>query len=133
MCLRPSTGRRWRSGVAAPGWGDSAPALLLIHRGHEHSGRFEDVVPGLALGTAIFAWDQRGHGDSPGERGYAESLSQVVRDLDFWARHVCAVHGLGLEQVVAVGHSIGAVTLAAWVHDYAPPIWAMVLVAPAFW
>ena len=33
--------------------------------------------------------------------------------------------------MVIVGHSVGAVTVAAWVHDYAPPVRAMVLVTPA--
>jgi len=33
--------------------------------------------------------------------------------------------------MVVVGHSVGAVIAAAWVHDYAPPVRAMVLVTPA--
>ena len=36
-----------------------------------------------------------------------------------------------VEDMVIVGHSVGAVTVAAWVHDYAPPVRAMVLVTPA--
>ena len=37
-------------------------------------------------GTAIFAWDARGHGRSPGERGDAENFSVYVRDLEVFAR-----------------------------------------------
>ena len=38
-------------------------AVILFHRGHEHSGRLADVVEGLKLdGVAAFAWDARGHG-----------------------------------------------------------------------
>ena len=45
-------------------------ALVLFHRGHEHSGRLQDVVEQLKLdNVACFAWDARGHGRSPGERG----------------------------------------------------------------
>src|SRR5262249_5772480 len=33
--------------------------------------------------------------------------------------------------MVVLGHSVGAVTVTAWVHDYAPPIRAIVLVTPA--
>ena len=41
-------------------------ALLLFHRGHEHSGRWQETVAALGLeDVAVFAWDQRGHGRSP--------------------------------------------------------------------
>ena len=41
-------------------------ALLLFHRGHEHSGRWQETVDSLNLDdVAIFAWDARGHGRSP--------------------------------------------------------------------
>src|SRR6476620_1648877 len=69
--------------------GEIARGILLIHRGHEHSGRMTYLAEALAAtGTAIFAWDARGHGCSPGERGHAESFSAVVRDLDCFARHI---------------------------------------------
>ena len=39
-------------------------ALLLFHRGHEHSGRWQETVDSLGMDeVAIFAWDARGHGD----------------------------------------------------------------------
>lgn len=107
-------------------------ALFLFHRGHEHSGRFDDVVRDLALhDTAIFAWDARGHGRSPGARGAAPSFACVVDDLDQFVRHVCNAHKIPLDEVIVLGHSVGAVAVATWVHDYAPPIRAMVLLTPA--
>jgi alpha-beta hydrolase superfamily lysophospholipase len=90
--------------------------LFLFHRGHEHSGRFQDVVDGLGLeDTAIFAWDARGHGRSPGVRGHAPSFATIVKDLDFFVRSLARQHGIPLPNVIALGHSVGAV--AAWVHD----------------
>lgn len=107
-------------------------AVFLFHRGHEHSGRFTDVVQEMGLtDTAIFAWDARGHGRSPGERGAAPSFATVVKDLDFFVRTVAKLHAIPLENVIVLGHSVGAVAVATWVHDYAPPIRAMVLVTPA--
>lgn len=107
-------------------------AVVMVHRGHEHSGRLVDVVDALALqDTAVFAWDARGHGKSPGDRGFAPSFSRIVKDLDVFVRHVAQQHGFAIEDMVIVGHSVGAVTVAAWVHDYAPPVRAMVLVTPA--
>ena len=108
-------------------------AILLLHRGHEHSGRWDELVAALASpGTAVFAWDARGHGKSPGERGDAENFSVYVRDLDDFARHVVAAHGIPLENMALVAHSVGAVVAAAWVHDYAPPVRVLVLATPAF-
>src|SRR5438132_11786051 len=58
-------------------------ALVLFHRGHEHSGRWQETVDALNLPDwAIFAWDQRGHGRSPGERGDAPNIATVAADAD---------------------------------------------------
>jgi alpha-beta hydrolase superfamily lysophospholipase/SAM-dependent methyltransferase len=108
-------------------------ALLLFHRGHEHSGRWSDVVEMLGLSdVAIFAWDARGHGRSPGERGSAENFGAMVKDVDAFARHIVERHGFAFQNVIVLAHSVGAVSVAAWVHDYAPPIRAMILATPAF-
>ncbi len=108
-------------------------ALLLFHRGHEHSARWQETVEALALdGVAVFAWDARGHGRSPGERGAAENLGAIVRDVEAFVRHVSERHAIPLENMVVLAHSVGAVTAAAWVHDYAPPIRGLVLAVPAF-
>jgi alpha-beta hydrolase superfamily lysophospholipase/SAM-dependent methyltransferase len=108
-------------------------ALVLFHRGHEHSGRFSDLVRRLGLfDFAVFAWDMRGHGNSPGVRGWAESFACLVRDADCFVKHVCAKHAVAIENVGIVAHSVGAVIAAAWAHDYAPPVRVMVLGSPAF-
>lgn len=107
-------------------------ALFLFHRGHEHSGRFSDVVSELALeDTAIFAWDARGHGHSPGERGAAPSFAAIVKDVDCFVQTLAKEHGIPLANVIVLGHSVGAIAVATWVHDYAPPILAMALITPA--
>jgi alpha-beta hydrolase superfamily lysophospholipase len=107
-------------------------ALVIFHRGHEHSGRLADVVRDLRLrDIAVFAWDARGHGHSEGARGYAPSFSCTARDADEFIRHISHTYGIQVEDMVVLGHSVGAVTVALWVHDYAPPVRAMVLVTPA--
>jgi len=108
-------------------------AIFLFHRGHEHSGRWQETVESLGLeDVAVFAWDQRGHGRSPGERGYADNLADVIKDADVFARHVCRTHGFALQNILVMAHSVGAVIAAAWVHDYGPPIRGLVLGTPAF-
>src|SRR5204863_4841965 len=85
-------------------------ALLLFHRGHEHSGRWAEFVEMLGLeDVAIFAWDQRGHGRSPGERGSAESFGAMVKDVAAFVRHVSERHGIALENMTVLVHSGGAV------------------------
>ena len=108
-------------------------ALLLFHRGHEHSGRWQETVDLLNLDdVAIFAWDARGHGRSPGERGTANNLVDVIKDVDAFACHISREHGIPLENMIVLAHSLAAVSVTAWVHDYAPPIRAMILATAAF-
>ncbi|MBL8876848.1 MAG: bifunctional alpha/beta hydrolase/class I SAM-dependent methyltransferase [Phycisphaerae bacterium] len=107
--------------------------VILFHRGHEHSARWQETVEALKLDDcAVYAWDQRGHGHSDGKRGHAPNLAAVVKDADVFARHLCEAHGVKLEETAVIAHSVGAVVATAWVHDYAPPIRALVLGAPAF-
>ena len=117
-------------------WMPKAPtrkALLLFHRGHEHSGRWSEFVELLALDdVAIFAWDARGHGRSAGERGAADNFGTLVKDVDAFVRHVRDHHGFVVENMIVLAHSVGAVVVSAWVHDYAPAIRAMILATPAF-
>ena len=108
-------------------------SLVLLHRGHEHADRWDTVIPGLTMpNTAIYAWEARGHGQSPGERGHAPGFMQYVRDLDAFFRHLQAAHGLIPERTVVLAHSVGAVIAATWVHDFAPRIAGLVLATPAF-
>jgi alpha-beta hydrolase superfamily lysophospholipase len=108
-------------------------ALVLLHRGHEHAERWQAMVPHLQLPeTAIFAWEARGHGDSPGRRGHAPGFMTYVRDLETFVEHLSATHGIPRERMSVVAHSVGAVVAAAWVHDYAPPLQALILATPAF-
>src|SRR6476659_8328328 len=109
-------------------------ALLLFHRGHEHSGRWQETVDSLDLDDiAIFAWDARGHGRSPGDRGAAKSIPDVIKDIDAFARHVSEKFGIPIENMIVLAHSLAAVTIAAWIHDYAQPIRAMILATAAFY
>lgn len=119
--------RAWRP--IAP----SQKALLLFHRGHEHSGRFQGLVEMLDLEDFfIFAWDARGNGRSSGERGYAANLACLVKDLDTFVTSISREYAIPMENMALISHSMGSVLVASWVHDYAPPIRAMVLGCPAF-
>ncbi|MCS4244270.1 alpha-beta hydrolase superfamily lysophospholipase/SAM-dependent methyltransferase [Rhizobium sp. BIGb0125] len=113
--------------------GTAKGAIVLLHRGHEHGGRVAHLSEELGLDDfAFYAWDARGHGNSPGERGHSPSFAHSVRDLDCFVRHICETGGFAIDQIAVVAQSVGAVLAATWVHDYAPNIRALVLASPAF-
>ncbi|RWE65560.1 bifunctional alpha/beta hydrolase/class I SAM-dependent methyltransferase, partial [Mesorhizobium sp.] len=107
-------------------------AVVLFHRGHEHGGRMAHLVDELDMPDHTFyAWDARGNGRSAGERGYAPSFAALVRDIDCFVREI-GRDGFGQRDIALIAQSFGAVLGAAWVHDYAPQIRALVLASPAF-
>jgi len=111
--------------------GASNKALIFLHRGHEHSGRIAQQVAEFGMTDCwAFSWDMRGHGHSPGPRGYTDNFYDHVKDLDAFVKLVSREHSIPVENIVLVANSIGSVTAAAWVHDFAPRIRAMVLAAP---
>ncbi|MES2820190.1 MAG: bifunctional alpha/beta hydrolase/class I SAM-dependent methyltransferase [Pseudomonadota bacterium] len=108
-------------------------ALVMFHRGHEHSGRMDHLPGELDLpGFDVFAWDARGHGESPGARGDSPSFGTSVRDVQTFIEHISASHGIAVEDMAVLAQSVGAVIASTWVHDYAPKIRALVLASPAF-
>ncbi|MEQ1773882.1 MAG: bifunctional alpha/beta hydrolase/class I SAM-dependent methyltransferase [Burkholderiales bacterium] len=113
--------------------GAANKAVVIFHRGHEHSGRLQPIVDELALDDyAMFAWDARGHGCSPGARGDSPGFAASVKDVDTFVRHISTAHDIPLENISVIGQSVGAVLVSAWVHDYAPAVRCLVLTAPAF-
>ncbi|HEY8183222.1 MAG TPA: bifunctional alpha/beta hydrolase/class I SAM-dependent methyltransferase [Thermoanaerobaculia bacterium] len=111
----------------------SAGAVVLFHRGHEHSGRMAHIVDELDLPNFdFFAWDARGHGRSPGPRGYSPSLGTSVRDVNDFVSEVSRQSGHPIQNVAVIAQSVGAVYVATWLHDYAPRIRCAVLASPAF-
>jgi alpha-beta hydrolase superfamily lysophospholipase len=108
-------------------------AIVMFHRGHEHSGRMAHLADELNLPDfAIFAWDARGQGRSPGERGFSPSVGTSVRDVQTFIDHIEATCGFAAKDIAVVAQSLGAVFVATWAHDYAPNIRCMSLASPAF-
>lgn len=108
-------------------------AIIMFHRGHEHSNRIKHLVHELNLQDYDFyAWDARGHGKSPGDRGYAPNVAHVVKDIDYFIKHISRIHNIDIRDMIVLGQSVGAVTLSTWLHDYAPKVKAAILASPAF-
>ncbi len=83
-------------------------AVIFLHDFGEHSGLYDRYGTALnAAGIALWAVDQFGHGQSPGERGQfgtLEDSSALADELTKLAEQECP--GIPL---VAQGHSYGAV------------------------
>jgi len=111
----------------------SKGAIVLFHRGHEHSGRLTHIMHELNLPDyACFAWDARGHGRSPGKRGFSPSLATSTRDIQSFMQHISSHYGFQEQYIAVIAQSVGAVMVSTWAHDYAPKIRCMVLASPAF-
>lgn len=105
--------------------------VILLHRGHEHSERLSGVADILAqAGYAVYAFDNRGHGYSKTPPSY--EFMQLVRDLDAFAQFVCEETNKTHNDLFIIANSVAGVVASTWVHDYAPPIAGMALLAPAF-
>ena len=80
--------------------------------------------------TISFAFDMRGHGHT--KAGVSPVFMDSVRDLDTFAKFLQQSYAVREEDIFVVANSIGGVITSAWVHDFAPRIAGMALLAPAF-
>lgn len=115
-------------------WSPAIPngkMVLLLHRGHEHSERLDPIARSAIFeGYKVFSYDNRGHGYTRAEATY--EFMNLVRDLEAFRAFVCAKEGKKAEDIFVVANSVAGVVASTWVHDYAPRIAGMALVAPAF-
>jgi pimeloyl-ACP methyl ester carboxylesterase len=83
-------------------WGNpSAPPLLLVHGGLDHSRSWDHLAQALRADFHVLAPDLRGHGDSGWATGSSYSLADHVYDL------TGLVRSQGFGKVTLVGHSMG--------------------------
>jgi alpha-beta hydrolase superfamily lysophospholipase len=94
----------WRPAVPAKA------AVLVAHGFGEHSGRYASLVEHLVpRGFAVYAFDQRGHGRSPGQRGHLERWTEHQMDFALFRQTVESLEpGLPL---FAYGHSMGSLVV----------------------
>ncbi|WP_282117548.1 bifunctional alpha/beta hydrolase/class I SAM-dependent methyltransferase [Cellulophaga baltica] len=109
----------------------SQKSVIIIHRGHEHSERLNDIATSSQFSEYnIFAFDLRGHGHTKTET--SSVFMDYVRDLDAFAHYLKFAYAIPSTDMFVIANSIGGVIASAWVHDYAPNIAGMALLAPAF-
>ena len=90
--------------------GKTKAKLAIVHGVAEHSDRYMNLVNGLVeQGYALYAYDQRGHGKSEGQRGYIESWSEYRADFDTFLKLVR--EGEPSVPLFLYGHSMGALVI----------------------
>jgi len=96
----------------------STAVLALVHGIGEHSGRYSSLLQALLPAAyAVWGFDQRGHGRSPGQRGHIRAWSEYRSDLARFLDTIVAHHPD--TPIFLFGYSMGAMV----VFDYAmrPP------------
>lgn len=103
-----------------------------MHGLGEHSGRYPHVGAAFAeAGYALVGFDLRGHGRTPGRRGYAPSFKTLMEDIDVFLDFVKSRYPDDTP-VFQYGHSLGGLLVAAH-HLYAKPqVAGVMLTAPGF-
>ena len=106
--------------------GGGGPQLLLVHGFTDNALYFSRAARQLAQEWDVVAYDARGHGAS-GRATNRFDDAQRVSDL------VDVVNTLGLDRPAAMGHSMGAATIASAVATHSGLCRAIVLEDPAWW
>ena len=94
--------------------------ILLVHGLGEHARRYDALADVLTdVGWRVSAYDQIGHGQSPGRRGDLPHAQALTQDL---AAVYAGWFNPALPAVV-LGHSMGGLVVADWVSgaDAPPP------------
>jgi len=109
----------------------SAKAMVgIVHGLGSHSGRFEQLVKTLVQrGYGVCAMDLRGHGRSPGQRGFIQQWGDFRNDFDcFWQ---LLQQQSGQSPCFAIGHSLGAIVILDYALHYPETVPYIVTLAPA--
>jgi pimeloyl-ACP methyl ester carboxylesterase len=124
--LSGASGRR----IEGTGEGEGRPILLL----HGLTAHRELVVHGsralVRAGFSLWRYDARGHGSSEGTGPGSYTYGALAADLARVLERVSAAAASG-QQVVLVGHSMGAHTIVRHALDDPAGIAALVVIGPA--
>jgi len=99
------------------GWepqGKPKAIVCLIHGLGEHTGRYEHVGKAFNnAGYALYGFDLRGHGQTPGPRGHFPSLDVIMQDIQQFVEFHKQNHP-GLP-IFIYGHSLGGLLVLTYV------------------
>lgn len=115
--------QRWRP------TGPAKAALVLIHGLGEHSSRYSNLVSALnSRAIAIYTMDNRGHGRTPGQRGFIQRWSDLREDVRSLIQ-LTLVNEPGVP-IFLMGHSLGGLIAFEYALHYPGGLRGLILSAP---
>jgi alpha-beta hydrolase superfamily lysophospholipase len=95
--------------------------VLITHGYAEHCGRYRELAHVIVqAGWAALSYDVRGHGQSPGVRGYIDRFDAYLEDLAAMQQAARALVSAGTP-LVLLGHSHGSLITLRALADERPP------------
>lgn len=92
--------------------------LPIVHGAGEHSGRYGNVVNWFVpRGYAVYAFDLRGHGRSPGPRGHINDWSEFREDVRLFLEFVRSQE-TDSSPLFLLGHSMGGLIVLEYTLHY---------------
>ncbi len=103
--------------------------LVLVHGLGEHSGRYAPFAEFLTQhGFSSYAYDQRGHGKTPGPRVFIDRFEDFIQDLSLFIKEV--KKNEKKQKIFLLGHSFGGQVVINYLAQHAKQIHGTVLSSP---
>jgi alpha-beta hydrolase superfamily lysophospholipase len=112
--------------------GKPSAALVVVHGAGDHCGRYQDALKILIpQGIAVYCFDQRGFGRSPGQRGHINSWSEYRQDLRAFINLIHKEQQQNDIPIFLWGYCLGGLVVAdAILHDTQYLSGAIIMSAP---
>ena len=127
----PITGGLYTEQFLPPAGVTPTGVVLITHGYAEHCGRYHELAHVIInSGWAALAYDVRGHGQSPGVRGFIDRFDAYLEDLTAMQKAARALVPAGAP-LVLLGHSHGSlITLRALADERPPDVKAAIVSSP---
>ncbi len=103
--------------------------LILVHGLGEHSGRYNAFAEFLTKhGFSAYAYDQRGHGKTPGPRVFIDRFEDFVEDLSLFIKEVKKTEKK--QKLFLLGHSFGGQVTINYLAHHVRQVHGAILSSP---
>lgn len=115
-----------------PANGAPKGVVVITHGYAEHCGRYRELAHVIVkAGWAALSYDVRGHGQSPGIRGFIDRFDDYLEDFEAVQDKARALAPAG-SPMVLLGHSHGSLITLRALCDERPPVVTAAIVASPF-
>lgn len=109
---------------------EAKASIAIVHGVGEHSDRYTNLIPYLVeRGYALFSYDQRGHGRSPGKLGHIEGWHEYREDLHLFIQQAREQFD-GLPFFL-FGHSMGGLVALDYALHYQAELSGLIVSSPS--